>query len=66
MKLLEADGPAVISTGLAFMIIATVATILRFTTKSFTKSKIEIDDWLILVGLATFIAESSLQIWGKR
>lgn len=65
MVQLNSDGKKSLGSGIAFLVVATVAVALRFYSKTFTKAKLAADDWWIGLSLIGFFAFIGVEFWGK-
>ena len=54
-----------LGTGIAFLVIATLAVALRLYTKTLTRAKWAADDWWICLSLVGFFSWTGVQCWGK-
>ena len=63
---LNAHGPAIIGTGVAFTALAVTAVGLRFTSKKFTSAPFGVDDWLLLAALLIYFVAEVLVIRCRR
>lgn len=52
---LNHNGPAIITTGVVFTVLATTAVGLRFTSKRIINSTCGLDDWLLLASLLMYV-----------
>ena len=59
---LNANGPAIIATGVVFTVLSISAVGLRFVSKRITRATIGVDDWLLLVALLIFVTAEILVI----
>ncbi|KAL8836441.1 MAG: hypothetical protein Q9170_002929 [Blastenia crenularia] len=59
---LSTNGPAIIGTGVAFTVLATVAVGLRFASKRLAHSPFGIDDWLLFFALLCYLTAEILVI----
>ena len=63
---LDANGAAIVGTGVAFSILTTAAVGLRFLSKRVINAPFGVDDWLLVVALLVYIVAEALIIRGKR
>ena len=59
------NGNKFLGSGIAFLVIATLAVALRLYTKTLTKAKWAADDWWICLSLVGFFAWIGIEFWGK-
>lgn len=59
---LNANGPAIIGTGVAFTVLAVVAVGLRFASKRIAHNSFGFDDWLLLFALLCYFTTEVLVI----
>ena len=54
-----------LGSAVAFLVLATVAVALRLYSKTFTKARFAVDDWVISLSLVCLYAWIGVQCWGK-
>ena len=62
---LNINGKRSLGSGIAFLVLALVAVVLRFYSKSLTKAKYAADDWWIILSLVAFSGWVGIEFWGK-
>ena len=61
---LNASGKQTFGSGIAFIVVASSAVVLRFYARTLTKVKWAMDDWTILLTLFAFYGYMAAEFWG--